>query len=83
MPNVIRQIRLVRFFFAPLDGDAHLYDRVEGAIGRYYKVHPDPVLRDFFGPGIKVPAAIPGDKPLRLVLSSESPVGGLPSEILT
>ena len=83
MPNVIGQVRLVRFFFAPLDGDAHLYDRVEGAIGGYYKVHPDPVLRDFFGPGIKVPAAIPGDKPLRLVLSSESPIAGLPSEILT
>jgi hypothetical protein len=83
MPNVIRQIRLVRFFFAPLEGDAHLYDRIEGAIGRYYMIHPDPVLRDFFGPGIKVPAAIPGDKPIRLVLSSESPVGGLPSEILT
>jgi hypothetical protein len=83
MPNVIRQIRLVHLFFAPLDGDAHLYDRVEGAIGRHYKVHPDPVLRDFFGPGIRLPAAIPGDKPIRLVLSSESPIAGLPPEILT
>ncbi len=83
MPNVIRQIRLVRFYFAPLDGDAHLYDRVEGAIGRYYKVHRDSVLRDFFGPGIKLPAAIPGDKPIRLVLSSESLIAGLPPEILT
>ncbi|HPW21812.1 MAG TPA: hypothetical protein PLE61_13480 [Vicinamibacterales bacterium] len=62
----MRLIRLLRFHVAPLDGDAHLYDRVEGAIGRYYKVHPDPALHDFFTPGLKLPAAIPGDQPADL-----------------
>ena len=81
MPNIMAVIRLVRFHVAPLTGDAHLYDRVEGAIGRYYKVHRDAALRNSFTPGLKLPAAIPGDQPIRLVLSSESPIGGLPSQL--
>jgi len=83
VPDLIGQIRLTRFHLAPLDGDAHLHDRVEGAIGRYYKVHPDPVLRNLFGPGQKLPTRIPGDRPLRLALSSESSIAGLPPEIPT
>ncbi|HSW00638.1 MAG TPA: hypothetical protein VLI39_10730 [Sedimentisphaerales bacterium] len=56
------------------------YDRVEGTIGRYYKTHPIVELRDFFGPDIRLPAAVPYD-PIRLVLSSEMPLAGLPGEI--
>lgn len=81
MPNMTRLIRLIRFHLAPLVGDAHLHDRVEGAIGRYYQAHPDPELRDFFSPGLKLPAAIPGEKTIRLVLSSDVPLAGLPGEI--
>ena len=80
-PKIRSLIDLIKFHLAPLDGDGHLHDRIEGAIGRYYKVHSDPALRNFFGPGIKVPAAIPYDRPLRLMLSSEAPVAGLPTEI--
>ena len=82
MPNIIGQIRLIKIHVAPLAVDAHLYDRVEGAIGRYYKTHSDPELRDFLVPGLRVPAAIPFDKPIRLVLSSEVPVAGLPQHLL-
>jgi len=82
VPNIIGLIRLVSFHVAPLVGDRHLYDRVEGAIGRYYKTHPDPPLREFFSPGIRVPGAIPGDKPIRIVLSSDAPIAGLPSHLL-
>jgi hypothetical protein len=33
-------------------------------------------------PGLKVPAAIPGDRPFRLALSSDSPIAGLPEGLL-
>jgi hypothetical protein len=81
MPNIINLLRLIRIHVAPLVGDAHLYNRVEGAIGRHFKTHPDPKLRDFFAPGLRVPAAIPFDNPIRLVISSEVPVAGLPPQL--
>jgi hypothetical protein len=82
MPNIISLIRLIRIHLAPLADDAYLRNRVEGAIGRHYQAHPDPQLRDFFTPGHRVPAAIPFDKPVRLVLSSDAPVAGLPQHLL-
>ena len=81
-PHVAGTIRLMRFHFAPLTGDAHLHDRIEGAIARVYKGHKDEALRNFLTPGLRVPAAIPFDKPLRLMLSSEVPIAGLPPELL-
>ena len=39
-------------------------------------------MSDFFGPGIKLPAKIPNDTPLRLVLSSEVPIAGLPTTLI-
>ena len=83
MPNITGLIRMVKFHVAPLVGDAHLHNRVEGAISRHYKAHANPELRDFFSPGLRVPAAIPYDKPIRLMLSSEVPIAGLPPELLT
>ena len=50
--------------------------------GRYFKNHTDPQLRDFFTPGLRVPAAIPNDSPIRLFLSSDVPIAGLPIEII-
>jgi hypothetical protein len=82
MPNVIAQIRLLRFHVAPLTGDGHLHDRVESAIGRCLRAHVVPAIKYFFSPGIKLPAAIPGDRRLRLRLSAEVPIVGLPLEIL-
>lgn len=82
MPKIIGLIRLIEIHVAPLAPDERLLNRVEGAIGRYYKTHSDPNLRDFFFPGLRVPAAIPFDKPIRLVLSSEVPVAGLPQYLL-
>ena len=81
LPNVVAMIRLINIRIAPLSGDAHLHNRVEGAIGRYFKVHPDAELRDFFFPGMRVPEAIPFDKSIRIALSSEAPIAGLPLEI--
>jgi hypothetical protein len=82
IPNVIAQIRLLKFHVAPLTGDGHLHDRVEGAIGRCLKAHVVPAIRDFFSPGLKLPSAIPGDRRLRLRLSAQVPIVGLPLEIL-
>jgi hypothetical protein len=81
-PHIAGTIRLMRFHFAPLVGDAHLYNRVEGAIARIYQRHTDAALRDFVTPGLRVPAAIPFDKPLRLMLSSDVPIAGLPEELM-
>ena len=79
---MIGVIRLMKFFVAPFEGDARLHDRVEGAIGRYYKAHPEPALRDFFCPGLKVPALIPYERSLRLMVSSDVPLAGMKPEIL-
>ena len=73
---------ILRFHLAPLEGDPHLHDRVEGAIGRYYKSHPLPELSTFITPGLRLPAAIPGDRPMKLVVASEAPIAGLPVELL-
>jgi len=81
IPNITKLIRLFRFHVAPLEGDAHLHNRVEGLIGRHFKAHADRELRDFFVPGIKLPAAIPYDSAIRLVLSSEAPIAGFPPEL--
>jgi len=80
-PHIIGLIRRIRVHLAPLAGDDHLLNRVEGAIGRLYKAHPDSRIRGFFSPGIKVPAAIPFDKPVLLRVSSASPIAGLPAEL--
>jgi len=82
MPQIVATIRLLKFHVAPFDGDAHLLDRAEGAIGRYYKAHPVYDLSSFVMPGIRVPAGTPGDQPMRLALSSLATIAGLPLEIL-
>jgi len=79
-PNVIGTIRLMRFHCAPLAGDAHLHNRVEGAIADCLRKHEDPLLRNFLSPGLKVPSAIPFDAPLRLLFSSDVPIAGLPPQ---
>lgn len=80
-PNLIRMIKLLRFYVAPLDGDAHLHNRIEGALGRYFRAHPDIGLRDLFAPGIRLPSKIPYDTALRLVISSEAPISGMPTHL--
>jgi hypothetical protein len=81
MPSIVALIRLISIHVAQLEGDKHLYDRVEGTLGRHYMAHSDPQLRNFLIPGLRVPATIPFDKPIRLVISSEVPVAGLPQHI--
>jgi hypothetical protein len=81
VPHIISLIRMLRFHVAVLDENEHRLNQIEGAIGRYYKAHPRPELRNFFTPGLKIPAAIPGDQPLRLTLTCEFPITGLPSEL--
>ena len=80
-PQVINYIRELRFHLAPLQGDGHLHDRIEGAVGRYLASHSDGAIRNFFFPGMRVPLAIPGDTPLRLQLGSEAAIEGLPATV--
>lgn len=89
IPNIINEIKLFRFYLAPIrvpdDLDiklSNLLNRVEGAIGWYMKKHTDEPVREFFAPGIKLPILIPGDRRLRIRISSEVPIEGLPSEVL-
>lgn len=77
----VEMIHRLRFHVAVVDGDEHLHDRIEGAIGRHLKQHQDRSVSDFFGTGIKLPAKVPNDKPLRLVLTSDVPLAGMPAEI--
>ena len=81
VPHIVTLLRSLRVHVAPVTADAHLHNRIEGAIGRYLKGHPEAEVRDFFFPGMRVPAAIPFDKPIRLQVASETPIAGLPAEI--
>ena len=82
VPTVLSLIQVLRFHVAPLAGNQHILDRVEGALGRCFKRHADPRLRDFFCPGLRVPARLPNDSLIRLLLSSDVPLAGLPAEII-
>ena len=74
-PHALSIVRRMRFYVAAVDKPR--LNRVEGAIGRYYKKrHPT-----FMLPGLQVPAKIPHDTPLRLTLSCERSIEGLPEEI--
>lgn len=79
--NVQAVVRMLRIHVAPLSDDAHVLNRVEGAIGRFFKNHSEARIREFFFPGMRVPAAIPFDRALRIALSSQGAIEGLPSEI--
>lgn len=81
VPHIIGVIRRLTVHLAPLDGDAHLHNRVEGAIGRYFQRHADAQVRDFFMPGLRIPAAIPGDRAVNLIMSTDVPIAGFPSEL--
>jgi hypothetical protein len=50
-------------------------------IGRTFRRHSRPELRNFLMPGLQLPAAVPNDEPLRLMISSETPIAGLSTEI--
>jgi len=80
-PQVEGMLRHSRFFLAVLEEDQHLLNRVEGSIGRYFKKHQDDTTQRYFGPGIKLPAHIPGDRPLRLQITSDVTIEGMPVEI--
>ncbi len=80
-PHAIGMVRQVRFHVAPLAADEPLLRRVEGGLGRHFKAHEDRDVRLCFDAGVHLPSRIPYDAPLRLVLTSESPIAGLPSEL--
>lgn len=75
-------LKVLRFHVAPLSGGKAELSRVEGALGRYFRGHPEARLLEFLEPGIQLPARVPYDPPLRMVFSSETPIAGLPREIL-
>jgi hypothetical protein len=81
VPKVLALLRLLRVHLAPVAADAPLLNRLEGGIARYYQRHEDHVLREFFAPGIRVPAASPYDRPLRVAISMEAPIAGMPREM--
>lgn len=79
--RILAMIRLVRFHVAPVAGDAHRLGRVEGAVGRHFKANEDKRVQGFFTSGIKLPSPVPNDKPLRLLITSEGKIAGLPTEL--
>jgi hypothetical protein len=81
VPKVREVLRIMRVHLAPMTADARLLNRVEGSIARYYQQHEDQDLKQFFAPGIRVPAAIPYDIPLLLAISTDGPIAGMPPEM--
>lgn len=81
-PHIARMISILRFYVAPIEDDPHLISRVEGALGAYYRSGAPVAARRLFDGRTRVPSPIPGDRPLRLVLTSTSPLAGLPNELL-
>ena len=81
--SVLDVLRILRFHIAPIDSDQHLYGRIEGALGRFFRDDAAESAARLFDRRIRVPAAIPGDRPLRFLLSSEATIAGLPDELRT
>ncbi len=82
VPNILRIVRMIDVHVIPLEPEGHLLNRIEGSIGRYFKSHSEESLRNFITPGLRLPGAVPGEAPLRLVLSSDSPIAGLPPHLI-
>jgi hypothetical protein len=80
--NVFALIKVVRFHCAQLSGDGHLHNKIEGMLARHYRRHENRALREFLMPGFPVPAALPHDIPVRLLLTSAASIAGLPTAIV-
>lgn len=77
--RAISLVRRLRFHFATLDDVPHIHDRAEGAIGRHFRDHPEETIRRTVMSGLRLPAALPGEAPLRLTVEAEANVLGLPT----
>lgn len=77
--QVTELVKHLRFHLAPVEGDRLILERIEGTIGRHF-MRQDTRIRDFFAPGIKLPARVPGVRLMRLKVSSDVPIAGLPSD---
>lgn len=74
-------VRTMRVHFAPLDDDLDLFSQLEGAIGRHFAKHPDQSIWRYWAAGTKLPAAIPGERRVRISVTSEAEIAGLAGEI--
>lgn len=81
IPHTLELLRRIRFFVAPADLANTELDRVEGAIARWCREHNDSRVKGMIQPGLKVPSKIPGDRALRIAVSSDSSIAGLEGEI--
>jgi hypothetical protein len=75
--RISQMLQTVRVHVAVLEDDAHLFSRLEGAVGRHFAKHSDEKARQYFGAGIKLPAAIPGERALSIRVGSEAEIAGL------
>jgi len=80
-PHLLALMKILRFHVAPVEGDFHLHNRLEGALGRHFKTHDDASVMRFFDQGIQLPARIPFDSPLRALITSDAPIAGLPDRL--
>lgn len=80
--NTLELMRRVQFHLAAVKLKPADLNRAEGAICRWCRAHTAPGIRSMIQPGMRVPARIPGDRPLRVRVSTESPIEGLPAEII-
>lgn len=76
-----RSVRDLRFHLAAID-DPRLLNRVEGALGRHFREQSAGVEGSFFDAGIRVPAWIPTENPIRLAITSAVGIELLPAELV-
>lgn len=79
--STLALLKTVQFHLAPATFKASELDRVEGAICRFCRAHATTGVRSTLLPGIRVPARIPGDRSLRLKVTTEASLEGFPAEI--
>lgn len=82
IPHTLELLRRVRFFVAPVDAEGADLDRLEGAIARWCRRPNGSQVAVMVQPGLRIPRKMPGDRALRIAVTTESPIVGLDGEVL-
>ncbi len=80
-PHVQGIIQNIRFHLAPLDAEKRLLERVEGAIATCF-YEADGIVGEFQETGIRYRPRRDDEEPLTGSIQTDTPIAGLPSEII-
>lgn len=77
VPRALQLIDATKFWVVPMAQPARVISRVEGALGRHFRGHTDPVVRHRVTPGLILPGKIAGEPTLTLHIRGGNSIAGL------